>query len=553
MVKLTPVTIIITLLVITLFIGTIIFITKQFASTCPSGQIYDKSLKKCRVQCNADETYYPDQDECLKCPPGQQSSSIGCLKACKNGQERCGTVCYYPSQFSCKNNVLCEPSSVCGDICCSSSQKCDSTTQKCVDCSGKLCNGKCCPKDKPLCVNGVCCTSDRKCKDQNNNDICCSEECCNGVCCSESGLDCNPDTKQCGKKCGKDYCKSGYECRTYTSSSGTSNEYCGPVACSTGGDSWGTYTYDPPSIDDVPVCKTNDGKLWSVSDPLAAKGPLTRYSTVKQGEGGPPCAKEDCYQKLMEVGIVDTDWDETTRTCSGSFNCELKLNSKRADGCPFDDASKSSCCFSDTGDFTGQVCPDGKHCVWDEDTGTNICTVGFICDRDNGYLCDAVPEGKSPPNPDSKLYSSKESCKSDNPPGCMGCSVHGTRTTSPGVIPKSGDPWCDCKDGWRGAYCNVPPISNACYGKYPYEYTTDQAQDGSWCSADKTSLKDAKTACTEPNSGDSKSTQIQKCADGFGAAQYTDALGNKFPYYSCQFIDCTWGNRCILAHNPHQC
>ena len=65
-----------------------------------------------------------------------------------------------------------------------------------IDCSGKLCNGKCCPKDKPLCVNGVCCTSDRKCKDQNNNDICCSEECCNGVCCSESGLDCNPDTKQ---------------------------------------------------------------------------------------------------------------------------------------------------------------------------------------------------------------------------------------------------------------------------------------------------------------------------------------------------------------------
>ena len=100
MVKLTHVTIIITLLIIALFIGTIIFITRQFASTCPSGQIYDKSLKKCRVQCNAGETYYPDPDKCLQCPPGQKPSSTGCLKACKNDQERCG------------------------DICCSSSQKC---------------------------------------------------------------------------------------------------------------------------------------------------------------------------------------------------------------------------------------------------------------------------------------------------------------------------------------------------------------------------------------------------------------------------------------------
>ena len=91
------------------FIALAFFLKKAVGTSCTQDEQWSPENKKCRPNCASGQTYYPDLDKCLDCPPGYQLSPNGeCVQQCKTDQSLCGTECYNSNEATCLNGVLCD-------------------------------------------------------------------------------------------------------------------------------------------------------------------------------------------------------------------------------------------------------------------------------------------------------------------------------------------------------------------------------------------------------------------------------------------------------------
>ncbi|MBL4898545.1 MAG: hypothetical protein JKX76_02735 [Colwellia sp.] len=285
------------------------------------------------------------------------------------------------------DNVCCDSSNVCGDLCCDSTDECidggccasdnvcsttagdiccDGTSICITDTSGEniccdaanVCGDVCCDSDE-TCVNGVCCKTDNTCADSLGDDTCCTTECCSGICC-DTGETCN--NGECEISCGSDFCDPDTQiCDTVTDESGNTTSYCVNTGCV-----WSGPVYTPGNLNDsagsndIQVCATTDGKLYSVNNPYGVTvGDLSRSVVDTQDpSSSTSCDITDCDYHFAEVGITNIGYDSSSGQCSGQFSCSELPD--LSGGCPYDvDASgnmNAACGQDPDGNFSGQVC-----------------------------------------------------------------------------------------------------------------------------------------------------------------------------------------------------
>lgn len=382
------------LIIVIGFVTSVYFATKILEKQCSVGYIYDDKLKKCRIQCDDDKTYYPDLDECRQCPPGRQYVDGDCLLPCSDvNNKRCGEKCYDPNVQGCVDGQLCAINKVCphrdpptnlytgvvgvtgstgptgptGPVCCGDGLYCKDNSY-CSRCpSGTECGAGCCPTGT-TCVNGACCKDAITCKLPDGSTTCCHTECCNGICC-------NPDQScqdgECKTTCGDTFCKLNEQCFQYTDSNGKISYDCYNKQNNC---SWGDLTYVPQMIEDdtskqFAVCKTNTNNRLAVCN--NAYGGDTPYSRTSNVVGNGNCGASDCKFKINQNDLYYVAYDQNSQNCEGEFDCKKKLPScdSDQDKCPLSNNSKASCCKDGNGNYTGIVCPDGQTCYNDFQCG----------------------------------------------------------------------------------------------------------------------------------------------------------------------------------------
>jgi len=254
---------------------------------------------------------------------------------CPSGQEACG-------DYGCCNNDSCLISTNGLKYCCPTSQ------------GNKICG---------VGDNRSCCSVEQECC----GEICCAigEKCINGKCqitCTypdKNGnkLFCDPVPKD-GKKSGQ-YC---------VDIDSKNQSYCGHSDCK-----FNSYTYTPVElygkngpiigIPPLKVCSSSDGKLYSNFYDKNGSGLSKKISTSINKDTSEFCTTNDCEQLYNKFDFVK-NINVGENTCDVDFECKqiLDYNDKfkkdDKDKCPFGPESRQ-CCYDTSGNFTGQICPDG--------------------------------------------------------------------------------------------------------------------------------------------------------------------------------------------------
>ena len=444
--------------------------------------------------------------------------------------------------------------------------------QACKKC-GKdsiICNGKCC-NDNQLCTINGCCDKSGFCIDKAGNKTCCaSGKCCNGKCCKAAGPDGKKTMICCdsgdGEKCVVS-CSDSQSCDD-TTCDPDAHEICfkdkfnkdGTIApeikysCASKKCEWEPAIYNPPDEGATKTCSTDSSGKTLVSCNGGYKEPPGPYQKTGYVLPTATCGPNDCKKRLGDIkGVVEAEWEHTSGSdkgvCSATWDCNTYL--PKCDACPL--TSDQTRCCQDGGKFTGQICPQGTHCGLDE-SGTQICTTGYVCDYASGYMCDPIPVGKAIPAGVKKVWQSKKECiKGD--PKCGSCGSHGERAHPPYTPLTPGAP-CNCTSGWRGVLCGVPPISGHCYGAFPFEDNMHEgsgdARAGAWCypTKDKLDYSYHVKACGFPNPNDSLDKQRRKCSglDGSANATIKDPIGGAhYPAFRCFHHDSSTANYCNLS------
>ena len=366
----------------------VFFLARTFKSKCPSGEIWDKEHERCRPICTDDQYYDWTRDACVYCPEGEEWwKGKKCVRKCPDGQDRCDDGnCYDGEMTVCRplkdkdgDMVVCTKMQVCtvkdadpdgkdtySDVCCAPTDYCKG--DKCVPCeeSGDdmvFCGDQCCQKEHCTDAGGVqkCCTI--------TGQINCDGECCDpeqcgyvaekgkNVCCAE-GTVYDPSSSKCMKKCGSVMCDPETQvCMKYDG-----KDYCKNIECN-----WDTNVqYDPSLFDGVRVCSNkNNNTFWASHNP----GKLS-LSIRDEGGGQGKCDQANCYEKAIEKGLEQLDWNHERHECSGTVNCQQLPEAKdlptKYTGVDF---NAPKWCKNNDGDLTGQVCAgdneacyDGKDC-----------------------------------------------------------------------------------------------------------------------------------------------------------------------------------------------
>ena len=243
----------------------------------------------------------------------------------------------------------------------------------------------------------------------------------------------------------------------------------------------------------------------------------------------------------------------STGVCSKDPKGPFSTQKKCIDKCPNPKPGTQYACNASTG-----VCskdPKGpfstqKKCI------DKCPKPQYVCNHENGYMCDPIPTGKSVPVDGMKVYTSKEKCAKSEPTcGDGSCGDHGKRTQPP-YKRITGAP-CKCTEDYRGVLCNIPPQSGYCYGYYPllkdYEPEHGWRNVGTKCyTADR---KKYIKACGYPNPSLKQPAQGDKCAGGPGTANllFTDpADGKTYPAFKCWLHSgSTLPNKCIMNKTTH--
>jgi len=418
---------------------------------------YDSSVKNCVPDCLDGEKLCGDKgciSKSMKC--------IDNSYLCKSTEEGCGGSCMNPYTHKCIREKIVENNKVCGNgddpITCGKNQHCTFNNKECIDwpddqiicgpnnnkclageycgldgnctkcnstqtvCKNKCCNketekcsidGNCVTCNEPLCKGQTCCHGDTcmpdasccdKSRSYNNNTQCCARELCNGECCP-SDTECH--NGKCMKKCGDGdlYCDiNDQTCMLNKKIDGVVKPFCITKGCE-----WSHIDYTPSDMkisdtEFIRACQsdatgTNKEPNYYIAQPIDT----STLRRVVQDQVSPtthaPCNANDCSYRLAEDGILETDYNEQTKTCRGTFNC-MKVLPKTIsnDTCPF--TNKLQCCRDKDGKFTGQVCQDGKSCFG------GICAYGYTCTND--ARCVMVTDPNQP-----HAYKTEEECLND--------------------------------------------------------------------------------------------------------------------------------------------
>lgn len=384
------------------FAGIIYIISKSFSSQCSSGYTYNNDVKKCVKICNDGEKYYPSVDKCLKCPPGQiqnKKCNNGCQQECKSNESLCGCLCMDHEQYSCIDEIPCPKEKICDGKCCDLNSRC--FLNKCVKCSisDTICNGQCCA-DGQVCSKNGCCDSNRVCEDGS----CCNNECCGGVCCGDK-MGCV--NGKCKTKCGFDekgntkYCDPNTEdCVTDVKYNGKNVNLCVKKGCE-----WDTLIYNPLNVDNAGVfsktCAAGSNVI-TCRNPSSIIPPFVKSVVTNQSPtSSSNCNADNCIQRIAEEGIIGITYDESTRKCSGNFDCNSYLGDCGV--CPHEYNYPSSCCRDSTGKYTGQICETDQSCI------NGKCYNQWKClsKTPTVKIC-VLPDGKNNPDDDINLNLKKD-------------------------------------------------------------------------------------------------------------------------------------------------
>lgn len=356
---------------------------------CINGKIYNND-KVCdsskAITCEKNKHCNYNKDSCIDCPENQVVCGVN-NTCCAAGE-------YCSADGKCSK---CDPKDkiTCGNTCCNKGTQQCSTDNKCIDCAQALCQGKtCCKNDETCMPDASCCPSDHS---YDNNTKCCATKLCGDKCCG-NGQECV--NGKCMIKCGSSYCDNDTQTCNNVIYNGVKKYVCTTRNCE-----WDSLNYTPMNINSkngpIKVCQ-RDGNIPTY---YASKqvDMSSLYRTAKDHENISPdaakrgvhCHANDCFYRLAEHAAQNYEYNEDTKECIGTFDCNVELQDKLTT-CPFDNVNQ---CCSDKNGFTGQVCKDGQIC----DNG--VCGYGYNCTKEG--TCVFTTDSASP----HYTFKTKEGCK----------------------------------------------------------------------------------------------------------------------------------------------
>jgi len=358
---------------------------------CINDKIYNND-KVCdsskAIICGKNQHCNFSKDKCIDCPEDQVVCGVN--NTCCAAGEYCTT------DGKCSK---CDPKDkiTCGNTCCNKDKQHCSIDNKCVDCTQALCQGKtCCKKDETCMPDASCCPSDRS---YDNNTKCCNSRLCGDKCCGNNQECVNG---KCMTKCGNSYCDDNTQTCDSTIYKGQKVYVCKTKDCT-----FDSLNYTPMNInskvkdDPVKVCQRDGDPPTYYASKQVDMSSLYRIAkdhehlTEDAKKRGIQCHAQDCFFRLAEYGSDTYEYNEDTKECIATFDCNIELKDKLTE-CPFNDVNQ---CCQDKNGFTGQVCKDGQIC----DNG--VCSYGFSCTREGKCVINMDPKSHN------HIYKTKAECE----------------------------------------------------------------------------------------------------------------------------------------------
>jgi hypothetical protein len=246
---------------------------------------------------------------------------------------------------------------------------------------------------------------------------------------------------QCMTVCGDKHCHPDTQVCKQKTMGGQTYDLCVNSGCT-----WGTLTYVPENELDadttIRTCSAGTD-LISCNDPAGIKHPYTKSSNTKQSDTSKAqCTEDDCYERVIEDGVIKANFDTNNNTCSATFDCGSYLS--KCDKCPLEKPYEEACCMDSKGKFTGQVCPMDQIC------SDGQCIYGYQCTGDVAHK-HCVPVTQKP-GPGISVFNSLDECNKD----CYvrySCNIDGVCIPS-----EDGDKLDDCQ-----SKCHVSHTCNCTY------------------------------------------------------------------------------------------
>ena len=409
---------------------------------CEKGKTCMKSLKKNATGCCSKEQKLDNDGNCCNqldnagdcCDHGtlcgRESSQYCCGNTGNTGENEC-------KDGKCKLK--------CGGTDCNSDQNCDvsGTSKKCID---KSCEWK---GDQTIYYPKLTYSSQNKCKKNSDCPY-------GGICDQKTGLcQCKKDSNCpygiCDKKTGscqyypiglvpkEDSAKDVFKKNSYFNKDKLGNPYL--------------FLFASTDLDNK----------YNVKN--ASKYRFSKVKSRSSTKKNIKCTESDCRKELgVDVGSETVFFNGRTSECLVEEETSTKTITPSSDKeCPFTD--KTRCCTNKNGHWSGQVCDEGKACVYDQTKQIGTCAPKDLTnntEKSSGLLCGTndTDKGSQLVKYDSSNQPycdcSDKKLNSFNcviPPECKGdkgiCNGHGVCLHNSSIIK------CSCDSFWTGQTCNT--------------------------------------------------------------------------------------------------